>query len=118
MGVTPPTRARPVGAITLMAAGGVGLVLGGVFAGLRATALDGCRVEGDVGYCRGEAARQEAESAPAYATGATVGFLAGGALLAGGAVWLILDAIPTTPSRERALLPVVGPGGLGLLGRF
>lgn len=61
------------------------------------------------------AAQDEQDAAESFATGATIAFVAGGALAAVGLTWLGIRAFAPSPSRV-SLLP--GPGTLTLKGTF
>lgn len=128
-----PSPLRPV-ALGAIAVGGVAVVAGAVVGGLSAkkrsdanSAFDACEVKYGKRQCQGpEEANVKSLDKSATAMGnAGVGLIAGGAAVAAAGVVLFLvsgpkgDAAPTRTGRALpAVLPSVGPGFLGIDGRF
>ncbi len=119
--VQPPSdRAASDGSaqrVTGLALGGAGLVgVGlGTFFGLRAfgkwaDVKDACKA---FPYECGESAKQDRASASSAGTASTVAFIAGGALLAAGAVLYL-----TAPSAKPRAAMVLGPQSLAIRGQF
>lgn len=96
----------------------VGAALGVVAKSSWDRALGGCQ-NGDKTRCP-EAAIADGNSAKGLATGSTVGFVAGGALVATGLVVLLTAPSKKASSAGVRLVPVVGPGVASALveGRF
>jgi hypothetical protein len=119
---SPPVSDRPasdgsaqrVTGLVLGGAGVVGIGLG-TFFGLRAfdkwaDAKDACA---DYPYDCGETGAERRSSASSAGTASTVAFIAGGALLATG---IVLYA--TAPSKSTRAALILGPGSVGLGGKF
>jgi hypothetical protein len=111
--------AQPVLGWTAVGAGVVGLVIGGIFVGQRSSKLstrNAICASGDPNQCPpGSQARVNdlTDQARSANTVATVGFVAGGVLAAGGLV-LILTS-PKHPSSEIAISPMLSPQFQGLM---
>jgi len=102
----------PVG-WTLVGAGGAGLVVGGVLAGVAAGKRSGLEDAcGEELACPPEA-HEAADSYNALRVPTTVAFVAGGALVAGGVVLLVLS--PSSPQTAQLSL---GPGAVGVRGAW
>jgi hypothetical protein len=119
-----PWGSQRIAAVATGGAGVVGLVLGGIFGGLAASEWSSAK-----SFCMHmtptcttsptSPGAQDESSATSKATVSTVGFIAGGVLVAGG-VALFVTA-PSTSShpasaslRGLELVPAGGPGGAGL----
>jgi hypothetical protein len=104
------------GFVTL-AVGGAGLVVGAIAGGIaigdHSTLVDnGCAN----GVCPPSQA-SELDSFRTMGTLSTIGFIAGGVLAAAGLVMVILA--PSSSKKEHAwVAPVIGPTGVGMVGRF
>ncbi len=105
----PPRHASPWPWV-LMGAGAAGLATGSVLGVLATSSHHTAVAEPEVG-----AARAKQDSASRFATAANVAFVLGGAALAGGLVWEVIDLRATARSRARATLQI-GPGFVGLRG--
>ena len=110
-----PPRKRSVAPYVVMGAGGVGLVVGTVF-GFKALSRKSSATD--------EPTQQKAidlrDSGKTFATVSNVSFVVGAVLVAGGAVWWVLDGT-STRRRGGALPPVqlgVGPGAVHFAGTF
>jgi len=106
----------PVGFVAL-GLGGVGLVVGGVTGALaigeRSELTDNC----DGNRCSSD----DADTLDDYrlmGTLSTVGFVAGGILAAGGITLLILAPSDDGGADSASVSPYIGPGELGVVGRF
>jgi hypothetical protein len=97
-------------------AGVVSVVLGGVFGGLSFSSWSQANTACPSHAGCSPAATSERSSAVSDATGSTVGFVAAGLLLAGG-LTLYLTA-PKSKTEAPRMGVEVGPGALGLAGRF
>jgi hypothetical protein len=112
-------RTQHVAGILIGATGVVGLGLGAIFAGLAASQWSTAKSEcaGQPKSCTtGNSATngfQDEQSASSKATVATVGFIAGGALVAGGLAVYLTAPKATTGNLE--LAPSAGPRGTGML---
>jgi hypothetical protein len=133
-GLAQPTSTSPWGgqriaAIATGAAGIIGIGLGGIFGGLAASEWSSAK-----SACMGKSAScttgtgagaADESSASSKATVSTVGFIAGGVLLAGGVVLFVTAPKASSPPASAALhsleiVPAAGPGGawLTLRGAF
>ena len=112
-------RTQHVAGILMGSTGVVGLGLGAIFAGLAASQWSTAKSE-----CAGQPKScttgnsvtngfQDEQSASSKATVATVGFIAGGALVAGGLAVYLTAPKATTGNLE--LAPSAGPRGTGML---
>ncbi len=105
--------ARTLG-LALAGVGGAGLVAGGVFWGLGAAAWGSAQNECPSHRGCSAQATDDRSSAVSWATASTVGFLAGGVILAGGLTLLL-----TAPKRDSVAVGMkVGPRGLAIAGTF
>jgi hypothetical protein len=99
-----------------------GIVLGGVFGGLASSAASAQKSDcASPTACTNHAgAISEHSSAQTDAVVSTVGFIAGGALVAGGVLLFLLDRHPAQPATGVTVVPTVGPGsgGLWMTARF
>ncbi|MBL8605192.1 MAG: hypothetical protein JNK72_24895 [Myxococcales bacterium] len=100
-----PSRAGPV---ALLVGGGVLLVAGGIFFGVRESLLAPCTVSGDTATCPTPEALADAESAPGWTTAGVVSLGLGAAAAIGGVVWYIAQG----PRRSRESRVAFGPGSL------
>jgi hypothetical protein len=101
-----------------MSLGGAGLVLGGVATGLGVAKAASLR---DSGRCPNGACTHASTSVATLHTDsvlASAGFLAGGSLMATGALLFFGGPRFAKARRDTALLPLVGPGFVGAEGRF
>jgi hypothetical protein len=132
--VAPPPVPKPaprslVPAIVLGAVGGVGLIVGATFVGLRAGKVSDAEalrdeIVADRGNCVGggtsafaadcSALSLATSSGDTFGTVSLVGFIAGGAALAGMATYLLLPAPAASPEARLRVSPVIGAGGGGL----
>lgn len=104
-----------IAGIVTGAAGVVGLGVGTYFA-LDASSL---KSKADCGATCTTAGSRTLDDARASANLATASFIAGGALVAAGALLFVLGPRPETKSSTSAsLAPLVGPGAIGLAGAF
>jgi tetratricopeptide (TPR) repeat protein len=88
----------------VLAGGGAGLVLGGIFGGL-ALGENHTQNASTTSQLDAQSAHDRASS---FAVASDIGFIAGGALVAAGVVWLIVDRTQTkAPSRSGAWAPLV-----------
>jgi hypothetical protein len=126
---TSPWGSQRIAAIATGAVGIVGIGLGGIFGGLAASEWSSAKSAcvGKSASCTtgtGAGAADES-SASSKATVSTVGFIAGGVLLAGGVVLFVTAPKASSPPASAALhsleiVPAAGPGGawLTLRGAF
>jgi hypothetical protein len=112
--------ALPIPPIIVMGVGVVGLVVGAVTGGV---ALSKASELNEL--CPSNPCASENESlkddANTMGTVSTIGFVAGGVLLAGGGAWLIYELMASPadePASDEHLTLRFGPGHLGLFGRF
>lgn len=130
VGPTSPWSTQRIAAVAAGAAGVVGIGLGGIFGGLASSdwssaksACMGKPVSCTTGAGAGAA---DESSASSKATVSTVGFIAGGVLLAGGVVLFVTapkasSSLPASASlHSLEVVPAAGPGGawLTLRGAF
>jgi len=120
-------------AIVLGAAGGVGLILGATFLGLRAGKASAAgdlhdKILANGGNCVGGGAGEfvadcsalslATSSGDTFGTVSLVGFIAGGAALAGGATYLLWPSSASAPARaseaQWRVAPVMGGGQAGV----
>jgi hypothetical protein len=107
-----------VAGIVIAGVGVIGLIVGGVMGGLAIASnddsLEACRTE-DATQCTQEGVdlRDDAET---QALGSTIGFIAGGVLLAGGVVLFLVapSGDPETAGLTVDVAPMVGPEHAGL----
>ncbi len=113
----PPRRAAfPTGPVVVAGAGGVALIGGFVFLGLRESATSGCTVLTETIVCPDEAHTRTATNAPTFHDTMIGSFVVGGAAVAGALTWYFL-ARP----REQARPSVALSGTynhLGIYGTF
>jgi tetratricopeptide (TPR) repeat protein len=96
-------RSPSVAPFFVLAAGGAGVLLGGVFGGL-ALGENHSQNAPTTSQLDGQSAHDRATS---FAVASDVGFVAGGALIAAGVVWLIIDRSQTKgPTRTGAWAPL------------
>jgi hypothetical protein len=99
--------------------GGAGLAIGAITGGLALAKHSDLIGKCPTGHCAASQQASLGSEVSAYdtlGTASTVGFVAGGALAATGVI-LVLTA-PSRPAREAAFSPVLGPGYVGVTGRF
>jgi hypothetical protein len=119
---TPSTEARPNTSLRLVgiAVGGVGvagLVIGTVFgidamSNLNESNTLHCKQNG---ACPTQAGVNDRNAAQSLATGSTIAFAAGGALVVGGALlYVFAPKITVHKTSSAAIVPTVGPSGSGL----
>jgi len=111
-----------VGPIVLLAVGGAGLIVGGVFGGLaigKKSSLDSA--------CQPKSAcpassQGDIDALNTDATVATVGFAVGGAAVVAGGIWFFAGGRskpkPAAPSARLVVRPYIGPGSAGVTGVF
>jgi hypothetical protein len=111
-----------VGPIVLLAVGGAGLIVGGVFGGLalgKKSSLDSA--------CQPKSAcpassQGDIDALNTDATIATVGFAVGGAAVVAGGIWFFAGGRskpkPAAPSARLVVHPYIGPGSAGVTGVF
>jgi len=97
-------------------AGGVGLLVGAVTGGLSFAAAEDVKDQCVDFRCPADL-RDEADRSQTLGTVATVGFVVGGAAVAAGVVLTVVRPGGAEDTKAR-LWPLVGPGWLGLAGRF
>jgi tetratricopeptide (TPR) repeat protein len=99
-----PARSPSSVPVVVLAAGGAGLVIGGIFGGL-AMSENHTQNAATTSQLDGQNAHDRAGS---FAVASEVGFIAGGVLAAVGVVWLILDRTGTKAhAQSGALAPLV-----------
>lgn len=108
-----PSAGPPGGALALLTVGSVGVVTGVVLHVVRANALAPCTVSGDVATCPDSETLQAARAAPGLALGGNLALGVGLAAAAGGLAWWAFGG-----SREAPVALAVGPGGVGVSGRW
>jgi hypothetical protein len=116
---TPPAGGHTL-AYVVGGAGVVGLVVGGV-TGVVALSKNGSSTDvcPNDGVCRSAPARQDNAAASDWATVSTIGFIAGGALLAAGVVLFVVGPTSSsTATRRPFVAPTVGLGSAGLVGAW
>jgi hypothetical protein len=107
--------ALPVTALVLGAAGlGVGGTFGLLAMGKKSTLDSAC----DPGKSCPGASQQDIDAMNTNATVSTVGFIAGGVLVATGFILLLTRSSGSEGAPHAAVTPLVGPGSLGLGGAF
>lgn len=116
----PPPRPSLVGPIVVMAAGAAILGAGGAFVAVRDSTLgsSGCTRTADQLQCPTAEAGMRAQGAYTFNTLANVAWGVGGAAMAGGLVWLIVNVTARPQGQERRaslrVAPVVDPTRVGL----
>jgi hypothetical protein len=107
-------------ALVVGGAGIAGVAIGGIFGGVAASKWSGAKGEScpNCTQAQFQQATSDQSSATSAATGSTVAFIAGGALVAVGAVlWFTAPSGHVTPPSATALrvIPEIGPGSGGLV---
>ncbi|MFO0559489.1 MAG: PEGA domain-containing protein [Polyangiales bacterium] len=117
--------APPIGAAVVLGVGGATLVSSAIFAAMRAGAIGNCRVDGNTLVCPSLLDAQRAESGRTYTTLTNITLIAGGALVVGGATWLIVSMATAPREAARARGVMVAPTmvasetvGASMFGRF
>lgn len=119
---SPPPSIPPAAAVAALAVGGAGLALGTVFGILALGRKSVVDEECTGAICRTERGRSAGEDGKTFATVSTVGFVIGALGVAAGVPLFVLSR-PAEPTRGPTTSPasaaiVVGPVGVGLVGRF
>lgn len=130
LSATPPTDAAPAPAgsskntlaFVALGAGAVGLVVGGVTGGMAVaknnSLNDNPACDSGANVCT-HAAEDDVKSLRTLRTVSTIGFVAGGVLVAGGVVlWLTRDSSSATAARSRRVALGLSPGFVQLRGSF
>jgi hypothetical protein len=123
--VRPRSSSVPVGAVVLLGVGGASLISSAIFASMRLGAIGSCRIDGNTLVCPSLIDAQRAESGRTFTTLTNVTLIAGGALVVGGASWLIVSMATAPRDAERARGVMVAPTmvasdavGASMFGRF
>ncbi|MDB5216850.1 MAG: hypothetical protein JWO86_4777 [Myxococcaceae bacterium] len=109
-----PPRSRSVAPYIVAGVGAAGLIAGGVF-GLVASSKHDAAASQHVQ----QTAIDEQDSAKSFATISTISFIAGGALLAGGVIWWLLDTPPQKTEKnthEKTQEKALSSGGATRIG--
>jgi len=112
---SPPSNMRRVLGYSGIGVGAAGIILGGVTGAMAVSKHSTLANLCPDGHCVDEAGA--IADYHTVATLSTVGFIAGGALAATGVV-LVVTAPGKKPSGDATLLPLIGPGFVGVEGRF
>ena len=114
----PAPRTEGGSVVPAIAVGATGVVAIGVASVFGLTASSRWKDAQDLcpnaGACKTESALSQKQSAERWATASTVGFVAGGALLAGGAVLFFLRSPAPVTSGRLQIAPTVGPQAAAL----
>lgn len=125
----PPDNTLKTAGFVVGGLGVVGLGVGAIAGGLASSQWNKAKDNCPANVCKDQAAQNDAEGAKTKATLSTVGFVAGGVLLAAGVTMVLVaptNATPATtgafkrPIRSLAVAPTAGPGAAGfdLVGSF
>jgi hypothetical protein len=109
---------KPVG-IAFVAAGGAGLLIGAITGGLAASKRSSLVQQCPSGHCSSTlepTLQPQVNTLDTMATASTIGFVAGGIFAATGVI-LLVTAPKSTPTTT-GVVPLIGPGFLGLRGRY
>jgi len=113
-----PGEPLPIGPIVLFGVGGAALIVGGVTGALALERSDELHDRCPPNPCPPENEALEDE-AKVFATVSTVGFVLGGAAVAGGLAWWLFGSSDGEDELSRSWLrPLVGPTSLGIGGTF
>jgi hypothetical protein len=123
---TPPTALPPpsgpsrLPAVVAFAAGGAGLVVGGIFGGVALGERGSLDAKCSPSKVCPSSSQGTLDSLHTTSTVSTIGFTAGGVGVAAGVVLLFVPSAHRAPKTEQGLVlePYVGPTGAGLAGRF
>jgi hypothetical protein len=110
------TKRNYVPAFIALGVGGVGVAVGSIFGGLalgaRGSLVDACNAN----QACPPSAQPTYDRAVAFSTVSTIGFIGGGVGVAAALVLLVVA--PTKSVQSAAIMPILGPGAVGLSGRF
>ncbi|MBW2456034.1 MAG: hypothetical protein JRI68_16065 [Deltaproteobacteria bacterium] len=114
----PLGESLPVGPIVLLGFGGAALIVGGVTGALALDREEELHDRCPTNPCPPENEALE-DDATVFATVSTVGFVVGGAAVAGGLAWLLFGSSDSDDELSRLRLqPVLGPTSWGIGGTF
>jgi len=123
--VRPRSSSVPVGAVVLLGVGGASLISSAIFASMRLGAIGSCRIDGNTLVCPSLIDAQRAESGRTFTTLTNVTLIVGGALVVGGASWIIVSMATAPRDAARARGVMVAPTmvasdavGASMFGRF
>lgn len=114
----PSSGHSKAGPIVLLALGGVGIAVGSVFG---VVALNtNSSLQNDCGSNKvcPASSQNDINALPTQELISTIGFGVGVVAVAGGAVWWMLSGTKEEPRPRTGVTPLLGPGLLGVGGRF